>query len=153
MKIRSDFVTNSSSSSYVIAYRDLDAPHPSILNKMIEIVLFSDSGYETTRGEKVATIDELNSYMVDTYGGYGDLNTIDKLLAADNYAKKIHTECVKALNDGYTVLFKAKINKVILVCPTLRAQIHGNPPCAVYEMGEQVGEHCKNQAGNEKRFY
>lgn len=106
MKIRSDFVTNSSSSSYVIAYRDLDAPHPSILNKMIEIVLFSDSGYETTRGEKVATIDELNSYMVDTYGGYGDLNTIDKLLAADNYAKKIHTECVKALNDGYTVLFK-----------------------------------------------
>lgn len=106
MKIRSDFVTNSSSSSYVIAYRDLDAPHPSILNKMIEIVLFSDSGYETTRGEKVATIDELSSYMVDTYGGYGDLNTIDKLLAADNYAKKIHTECVKALNDGYTVLFK-----------------------------------------------
>lgn len=106
MKIRSDFVTNSSSSSYVIAYRDLDAPHPSILNKMIEIVLFSDSGYETTRGEKVATIDELNSYMADTYGGYGDLNTIDKLLAADNYAKKIHTECVKALNEGYTILFK-----------------------------------------------
>ncbi len=53
MKIRSDFVTNSSSSSYVIAYKGLDANHPSILNKMIEIVLFSDGGYETTRGEKV----------------------------------------------------------------------------------------------------
>lgn len=107
MKIRSDFVTNSSSSSYVLAYKGLDTPHPSIksLNKMIEIVLFSDGGYETTRGEKVRTIDELDSYMVDTYG-YSDLNTIDKLLAADSYAKKIHTECVKALNDGYTVLFK-----------------------------------------------
>lgn len=107
MKIRSDFVTNSSSSSYVLAYKGLDTPHPSIksLNKMIEIVLFSDGGYETTRGEKVRTIDELDSYMVDTYG-YGDLNTIDKLLAADSYAKKIHTECVKALNDGYTILFK-----------------------------------------------
>lgn len=87
MKIRSDFVTNSSSSSYVIAYKGLDANHPSILNKMIEIVLFSDGGYETTRGEKVRTIDELDSYMVDTYG-YSDLNTIDKLLAADSYAKK-----------------------------------------------------------------
>ena len=107
MKIRSDFVTNSSSSSYVIAYNGLDTPHPSIksLNKMIEIVLFSDGGYETTRGEKVRTIDELDSYMVDTYG-YSDLNTIDKLLSADSYAKKIHTECVKALNDGYTILFK-----------------------------------------------
>ena len=105
MKIRSDFVTNSSSSSYVIAYKGLDANHPSILNKMIEIVLFSDGGYETTRGEKVRTIDELDSYMVDTYG-YSDLNTIDKLLAADSYAKKIHAECVKALNEGYTILFK-----------------------------------------------
>lgn len=107
MKIRSDFVTNSSSSSYVIAYKGLNTPHPSIksLNKMIEIVLFSDGGYETTRGEKVRTIDELDSYMVDTYG-YSDLNTIDKLLSADSYAKKIHTECVKALNDGYTILFK-----------------------------------------------
>lgn len=107
MKIRSDFVTNSSSSSYVIAYKVLDTPHPSIksLNKMIEIVLFSDGGYETTRGEKVRTIDELDSYMVDTYG-YSDLNTIDKLLSADSYAKKIHTECVKALNEGYTILFK-----------------------------------------------
>ena len=63
MKIRSDFVTNSSSSSYVIAYKGLDANHPSILNKMIEIVLFSDGGYETTRGEKVRTIDELDSYV------------------------------------------------------------------------------------------
>lgn len=107
MKIRSDFVTNSSSSSYVVAYKGLDTPHPSIksLNKMIEIVLFSDGGYETTRGEKVRTIDELDSYMVDTYG-YSDLNTIDKLLSADSYAKKIHTECVKALNEGYTILFK-----------------------------------------------
>ena len=107
MKIRSDFVTNSSSSSYVIAYKGLDTPNPSIksLNMMIEIVLFSDGGYETTRGEKVRTIDELDSYMVDTYG-YSDLNTIDKLLSADSYTKKIHTECVKALNEGYTILFK-----------------------------------------------
>ena len=87
MKIRSDFVTNSSSSSYVIAYKGLGTPHPSI------------------KSLKVRTIDELDSYMVDTYG-YSDLNTIDKLLSADSYAKKIHTECVKALNEGYTILFK-----------------------------------------------
>ena len=48
---------------------------------------------------------------------------------------------------------KSKRCIIVNICPTLRAQIHGNPPCAVYEVREQVGEHCKNQAGNEKRFW
>lgn len=46
---------------------------------------------------------------------------------------------------------KSKRCIIVNICPTLRAQIHGNPPCAVYEVREQVGEHCKNQAGNEKK--
>ena len=39
---------------------------------------------------------------------------------------------------------KTKKNKVVLVCPTLRAQIHGNPPCAVYEVKERIGKQCEN---------
>lgn len=42
---------------------------------------------------------------------------------------------------------KTKQCKIIQVCPTLRAQIHGNPPCAVYEVKQNERDN-QNQASD-----
>lgn len=115
MKIRQDFVTNSSSSSYVIAYQqfpnydeEILKKYPAIacFNKLVDMVLTaSGSGYnETDTGDKVTTQAELDDYFIKTYG-WRDI-TLEKLLEDDEWLKETYDKSLVAINRGCIVLFK-----------------------------------------------
>jgi len=115
MKFRMSFVTNSSSSSYVIAYKNIPEidketidkyPFLKNYNSMIEKVLFTASDRtDTNAGKKITTINELDEYLVNEWG-WKDCNTIEKILADDTYLKENYDEYIKSMEKGYCLLFK-----------------------------------------------
>lgn len=113
MKIRSDYVTNSSSSSYVIAYRSLPkldeetlAKYPFLTNygKLIEKVLFSEGDTETTAGEVARTKEEYDQWVLNTYG-WRD-TTLEELLEDDRWLRERYNKAIEYLEKGFNILSK-----------------------------------------------
>ena len=106
MKIREDFVTNSSSSSYIIAYKAFPNLVLKGFDAILERFLLSADDYgDTTEGECIRSVEELDKHFVDCYG-YADLNTLQRILDDDHYLKEHYEKCAQFLKNGYNIVFK-----------------------------------------------
>jgi hypothetical protein len=90
MKLRTGFVSNSSSSSFIIATEGA-VPRVRIEADISSLI-------DTT----ISTKDELDEWLIDEFG-YGDAETVEAICEDDEYAARKYAKCLEVINEGKTI--------------------------------------------------
>jgi len=106
LKVRQDFITNSSSSSFVIMYKTMPEvdkqvleQYPYIKNyvKLLEKALIGDS-------ENITTIEELKEYFFSRYG-WGCKN-LTEMFEDQDYLLEEYNKYKEKIQENYNITFK-----------------------------------------------